>query len=86
MSQVDRIHFMSTLFWVMFLFIIWYFVIFVFIFPFYYKTLRSRVEYENLIVINYILIKRLVKINNYYNIEYEIIGVWMPFYISFLNK
>ena len=46
MSQVDRLHFLSTLFWIIILFIVWYFLIFSFIYPIYYKTLRGRMEYE----------------------------------------
>ncbi len=42
MSQIDRLHFLPTLIWVIILFLIWYFLILCFVMPLYYKTLRTR--------------------------------------------
>jgi len=46
MSQVDRIHFLPTLVWVVGLFLIWYGFIVCWVFPMYYRSLRSRVLLE----------------------------------------
>jgi F0F1-type ATP synthase membrane subunit b/b' len=46
MSQVDKVHYLPTLVWVIILFIIWYVLVLVWIIPMYYKSLRSRVMFE----------------------------------------
>ena len=46
MSQVDKMHFMPTLIWIIILFIVWYCIIISKIIPFYYNTLRVRYFYE----------------------------------------
>ena len=46
MSQVDRIHFLPTLVWVVGLFIFWYGIVLCWVFPMYYRSLRSRVLLE----------------------------------------
>jgi len=38
---------MSTLFWIVLSFVLWYFLVFSFVYPVYYKTFRIRMEYEN---------------------------------------
>src|SRR5687768_7863708 len=67
MSQVDRAHFLSTLIWIILSFLLWYFLIFSFIYPSYYRTLRGRAEYEiflyKLILKNEFLV-RLFKLND----------------------
>jgi len=47
MSQVDRLHFFSSLIWVIILYVIWYVFISGVMFPSYYKVMRGRVLYEN---------------------------------------
>lgn len=47
MSQVDRVHFFPVVSWVIVLFIFWYGIIIVNIFPKYYKVVRCRVLFEN---------------------------------------
>jgi len=46
MSQVDRIHFLPTLVWVVGLFLVWYGFILCYVVPRYYRSLRSRVLLE----------------------------------------
>lgn len=46
MSQVDRVHFLPVLVWVVGLFLIWYGFIICWIVPVYYRSLRSRVLLE----------------------------------------
>ena len=65
MSQVDRIHFLSTLSWVITLFSVWYFLVFSFIYPVYYKTLRGRAEYE-------IFLYKLIAKNEYYSRSFKL--------------
>lgn len=46
MSQVDRVHFLPLLVWVVGLFLIWYGFIICWVLPIYYRSLRSRVLLE----------------------------------------
>lgn len=46
MSQVDRVHFLPTLVWVLCLFLFWYVLVVTWIVPMYYRGLRSRVFFE----------------------------------------
>jgi F-type H+-transporting ATPase subunit alpha len=46
MSQVDRMHFMPVLVWVIIGFILWYLIILSIIIPVYYSTFRGRYLYE----------------------------------------
>lgn len=46
MSQVDRVHFLPVLVWVVGLFLIWYGFIVCWVMPIYYRSLRSRVFLE----------------------------------------
>lgn len=46
MSQVDRVHFLPVLVWVVGLFLIWYSFVIEFMFPMYYRSLRSRALLE----------------------------------------
>jgi len=65
MSQVDKVHYLPTLVWVIIIFIIWYVLVLVWIIPMYYKSLRSRVMYEKALwnnVIEYIYLLNVVKI------------------------
>jgi len=63
MSQIDKIHFFPTLFWVMCGYIVWYLFIMLFFVPKYYKSLRSRffLEYTLFCKINDILISMELK-------------------------
>jgi F-type H+/Na+-transporting ATPase subunit alpha len=49
MSQVDRVHFLPTLIWIVIFFLMWYGFVIIWILPMYYKTLRSRVMYEKML-------------------------------------
>jgi len=47
MSQIDNLHFLPTLIWIIILFICWYLIIISLVLPTYYKTIRSRYLFEN---------------------------------------
>ena len=73
MSQVDRLHYFSSLIWVIFFFIIWYCFIAGFCFPLYYKNLRGRYLLEKFIWsnINYdsYLLKLIVNFFDLFSIK-----------------
>lgn len=50
MSQVDKLHYMTTIFWIVIGFLIWYCFIIGFIIPIYYKVFRIRYRYEKMIM------------------------------------
>ena len=74
MSQVDRVHFLPTLVWVIILFLVWYGLVIVWIVPMYYRSLRSRVMFEktlwNEILNSIYLLKVLI---HYFEVYFNII-------------
>lgn len=75
MSQVDKLHFFPTFFWVLVGFIIWYSFIIGFLIPAYYKVFRIRYKYEKEIWKNIRKQEYLIRITEIYfhTIMYEII-------------
>jgi len=74
MSQVDRIHFLPTLVWVVSLFLVWYGFILCWVVPIYYRSLRSRVLLEQSLwkeILNTMYVLNIVK--RFYEIFVNII-------------
>ena len=71
MSQVDKLHFMSSLVWISLLFFFWYIFISAIIFPTYYKNFRVRNLYSQL------LFKDILSMTYYLKTIRNFFSIWM---------
>jgi len=73
MSQLDKLHFFPTVVWVIISFIVWYGLMVGWVFPAYYKTLRTRVLFE-------FKLCKVFRINDY------LVNILKKYYNIFINK
>jgi len=86
MSQVDKLHFLSTLFWIFILFLLWYGIVFFFIVPLYYSVMRGRIEYERFLINIIISNEYVVSIYSIYYINTFIKNLKINLYFLLNNN